>query len=494
MSQTVLNRPEPIGQKKSEAARNIIRRYTTQPDRLPGDLRREIESRWDGETIELYALADLDGTLRLSENWIAVGPEHVAISSADGSLRTFRRSDIRALRDTPGLSCNTLHIIADENDPPLAVLRYTHRQRRAMENVKYLLEPDKPNHVPDSWNDPDAIYGGAVAHGVQEAQASDARKKLTVLWRLISYMKPYRGRLIFGMLAASLMTMVALVPPYLTKRLVDDVIKPFQDGGGLSRQDAMSIGMVMVGALGLVFLIRAACLWVRLHSMSVLGEYIARDLRRELYEHLQKLSLNFYSSKQTGSIITRVSHDTDRLWEFVAFGVVEVSLAVIMLLGLSVVLIMQDWRLGLVMVIPVPLMLYSFVWHGRTMKQLFLKAFRKWSNTTALLSDTIPGMRVVKAFNREDYEVKRFNHRNDLVMDEFNGIHHIWTRFWPGLMLALHSLTVLVWFLAMPRVLSDGAVPPLSMGTFMAFLLYLGMFFHPIETIEIGRASCRERV
>ncbi len=483
MSQAVLKKPAPTGQKKPEAAREIINRYTTQPDRLPDALRREIENRWGGETIELYALADLDGTLQLSENWIAVGPEHAAVAGSDGSLRTFRRSDVRALRDTPGLSCNTLHIVADENDPPLAVLRYTHRQRRAMENVKYLLEPDKPNHVPDSWDDPDAIYGGAVAHGVQEAQASDARKKLTVLWRLISYMKPYRARLIFGMLAASVMTMVALVPPYLTKRLVDDVIKPFQDGTGLTREQAMSMGLVMVGALALVFVIREACLWVRLHSMSVLGEYIARDLRRELYDHLQKLSLNFYSSKQTGSIISRVSHDTDRLWEFVAFGIVEVSLAVIMLIGLSAVLILQDWRLGLIMVLPVPFMLYSFVWHGRTMKQLFLKAFRKWSNLTAVLSDTIPGMRVVKAFNREGYETERFNDRNDCVMDEFNGIHHIWTRFWPGLMLALHSLTVVVWFLALPRVLSDGAVAPLSIGTFMAFLLYLGMFFHPIETI-----------
>ncbi|MFW6303978.1 MAG: ABC transporter transmembrane domain-containing protein, partial [Candidatus Sumerlaeota bacterium] len=474
MSQIAANTPSTGRKEKSFT--ETFKRYTTQPERLPAETRETIEGLWDGESIQLYALGDLDGTLRLSENWIAVGQTQVAVVSGDSeipSVKTFARSDVKALRETPGLSCNTLHIVGDENEPPLATVRYTHRQRRAMENIKYLLEPEKPSQMPDSWNDPDKIYGGAVAHGIQEAQASDARRKLTVLWRLISYMKPYRKRMIFGMLAASVMTMVALLPPYLTKRLVDDVIRPFQDGDGLSRGDAMSMGLVMVGALALIFILREICLWIRLHSMSVLGEYIARDLRRELYEHLQKLSLNFYSSKQTGSIISRVSHDTDRLWEFVAFGIVEVSLAVIMLTGLSIVLIWQDWRLGMIMVLPVPFMLYSFVMHGRTMKQLFLKAFRKWSNMTAVLSDTIPGMRVVKAFNREDHETQRFNERNDRAMDEFNGIHMIWTRFWPGLMLALHSLTVVVWFLALPRVLSDGSggVEPLSIGTFMAFLL-----------------------
>ena len=138
--------------------------------------------------------------------------------------------------------------------------------------------------------------------------------------------------------------------------------------------------------------------------MSVLGEFVARDLRTELYEHLQRLSLSFYARKKTGGLITRVSSDTDRLWEFLAFGIVDVSLSAVMLAGLGVVLVNLDWRLGLVMIVPVPVLCWAIFRHGERMHKLFARAWRKWSELTGILSDTIPGMRVVKAFNQEERE------------------------------------------------------------------------------------------
>ena len=101
-----------------------------------------------------------------------------------------------------------------------------------------------------------------------------------------------------------------------------------------------------------LYIVRQAAAHVRLRLMSVLGEWVARDLRSELYSHIQRLSLAFFSRKKTGSLITRVTADTDRLWEFIAFGVVDVSLSIVMLLGLGVVLLTLDWRLGLVMTLP----------------------------------------------------------------------------------------------------------------------------------------------
>jgi ATP-binding cassette subfamily B protein len=208
-------------------------------------------------------------------------------------------------------------------------------------------------------------------------------------------------------------------------------------------------------------------------------------LRRDLYGHLQRLSLSFYSRKKTGSIISRVSSDTDRLWDFIAFGVVELSLSVIMLIGLSIVLLCLDWRLGLVMTLPIPLLIWSFFFHSSILKRLFLRAWRKWSGLTEVLSDTIPGMRVVKAFNQEEREVLRFGAQNESCLFEFNRIHEVWTKFWPLLVLGLHVMALVVWVLALPRMVSNPASNPLhlSTGTFMAFLLYMGMFFYPIETI-----------
>jgi ATP-binding cassette subfamily B protein len=113
---------------------------------------------------------------------------------------------------------------------------------------------------------------------------------------------------------------------------------------------------------------------------------------------------------------------------------------------------------------------------------------------TDVLSDTIPGMRVVKAFNQEEREKARFDRRNFAVTDEFNRIHHSWTLFWPCLMFAMHAATIGVWILAVPRLLGSGAdgVATLSAGTFVAFLLYMTMFIAPIEIIgQMARIANR---
>jgi ATP-binding cassette subfamily B protein len=107
-----------------------------------------------------------------------------------------------------------------------------------------------------------------------------------------------------------------------------------------------------------------------------------------------------------------------------------------------------------------------------------------------VLADTIPGVRVVKAFNQEAREVGRFGARNEDVTAEFNRIHALWTTFWPLLMLAVHGTTVLVWALAVPRLLGGGT--ELSVGTFVSFLLYTTMFVGPIDVIgQVARTMNR---
>ncbi|MCZ6463164.1 MAG: ABC transporter transmembrane domain-containing protein, partial [Proteobacteria bacterium] len=350
----------------------IIRRYTDQPDRLPDELRRRIEQRWGGDPVQLYALADLDASMRLSRTWLALGPRCVAIvrqpeGAGHSEITSLERSSIRALQLAPGLSCSVLTILGEPDMPALATLRFTHRQKRAIENIRFLLDEGiAGREVPpgDGGGDEDYIEG--LARPIREAQALVARREIAVLWRLLGYLAPYRGRVVLGMSAAALITVFALVPPYLAGRLIDDAIEPVQ-AGTLAAGDGSRIAWIAVAAMAVVYVMRQLCAWVRLRVMSVLGEYVARDLRNYLYAHLQSLSLSFFSRKKTGSLITRVSSDTDRLWEFLALGVVDVSLSLVM--------------------------------YGERLNTLFLRAWRKWSSVTDVLSDTIPGMRVVKAFN-----------------------------------------------------------------------------------------------
>ncbi|MEE8148061.1 MAG: ABC transporter ATP-binding protein [Longimicrobiales bacterium] len=473
--------------------RQIIERYTDQPVRMPVEVRSAIEGAWGGRPVQLYALADLDGRMRLSEAWLALGEESLALAQERGGewvVTSVPRSRVTALRETPGLSGSALTFLGEPDDPALMLVRYTHRQKRSMENVRFVVEQAlKGSDVPAT--DADAEYAGAVAGPIQEAQALVAGNQAAVLWRLLGYLGRYRRQVVLGFTAATLITAVSLVPPYLAGFLIDSVVRPVQDGV-LSVERGAWIAWIAVGTMAAVYLVRQTCALVRLRYMSVLGEWVARDLRTELYEHLQSLSLSFYSRKKTGGLITRVSSDTDRLWDFLAFGIVDVSLSVVMLMGLSAVLLTLDWQLGLVMVVPVPLFCLAIFKHSERMNRFFIRAWRKWSRVTDVLSDTIPGIRVVKAFNQEERETRRFNERNVDVTDEFNRIHHSWTLFWPVLMLAVHGTTVLVWAFAIPRLLGTSGEASLTAGTFISFLLYTTMFVGPVEVIgQIARTVQR---
>ena len=455
---------------------NILRNYTDQPAELPPALRSRMEALCNGRLLQLYALADLDSGLKLTQQWIALDAEQVLL--ADGNvapeaaeIRVFPRTRVRSVRTLPGLSCSCLSLYGEANEPVLAELHYTRRQQHAVEKIKVVLEQD----LELSQTDPDAIYAESVADPIKQAQSKVSGNDLAVVWRLTHYLHPYKVHLVAGLISAILLTALNLVPPYITGRIIDELT------ASPRRTDLAHYAWTMVGLLVAVYCLRNFFLWIRLRLMAKLGEWVAHDLRRDIYEHLQGLGLTFFSRKQTGSIISRVTSDTDRLWDFVAFGILEVSVSVIMLFGLGIVLVSMDWKLGLVMTLPVPLFLWAFFVHGRSINRIFLHCWRKWSGMTSLVSGTIPGIRVVKAFHQEQREKDRFHQRNQSYLDSANQVHDNWTTFWPFLMLGFHALTVLTWVFAIPRL--TGQQSDLTTGTFVAFLLYVGMFLHPLEVI-----------
>lgn len=155
----------------------IITRYIGQPARLARELRARIEQACAGNSIQLYALADLDHTLRLGESWLALTAHHVALARRDESgewrVRAIERTQIRALQETPGLSAHTLSLLGEPGDPPLLVVRYTHRQRGAFENIRFVLdEALNGRSVADvDAGVADRVYAAAVARPIRDAQA-----------------------------------------------------------------------------------------------------------------------------------------------------------------------------------------------------------------------------------------------------------------------------------------------------------------------------------
>jgi len=446
-------------------------KYLQQKEKLPSFYYEKIE-----EKVLFYAFSDFDHDFQSIEKWIVVTATRLYVF--ENKLENSYFIDDLKVREGKGHGINNLTLLSESKEV-LEVIWYGQRQNIVFAQLKYLLEEKNINFSKSA----DEIYQEGLLKPLLKKQASTEVDKNKVVWRLLSYLGPYKGDVIIGSIGAVLATLTSLVPAYLSGKIIDDIIQPFQDGN-LDSKEAMSIGFVLVATLGITYFLREIFIWLRLKKMSVMGEMVARDLRRDLFNHIQKLDMDFFANNHTGSIISRISSDTDRIWDFVAFGVVEVSIAILSLVTLSAMLIGLDFKLGLLMTIPVPVILYAIYLHGEKMKKIFLRCWRKWSDVTAVLSDAIPGMQVVKSFNQEEREMKRFAKRNQAAIDVFVEVHDSWTKFWPILFFFVHVIMVSVWAFAIPRLVAtpDSSVY-ISAGTFVSFLLYMTMFLQPIEVI-----------
>ncbi|MFP4282089.1 MAG: ABC transporter ATP-binding protein [Verrucomicrobiota bacterium] len=459
---------------------HLLRRYAAQAEKLPAAVRDRLEAQWGGEDIQLYALLDLDAGMRLTESWVALGPSRLAIIRPDGSIHSIDRAEITALEERPSLSGNTLILVGRPDEPALATLRYSHRQQNAIGAIAFVLKQALAGHQLSTHEPADDFYASATAKSLREAQGSVVTHKLSVVFRLLGFIRPYWKMFGLGVLGAIGLTALMLVPPLLTERIIDGAVLPAQEGE-ITPETAMRLGWMLIAVLAGVFVLREVFLFIRLRTLSVIGEYVARDLRRTLYDHLHTLSVSFFSRHQTGSIISRVGSDTDRIWDFIAFGLAEMIFGVILLLGISVTLVAKDWQLGLLLVLPVPLLFGLLYWMGRKLHRIFLRIWNKWSRMTATVGDAIPGIRVVQAFNQSGHERERFHARNDAVLEESIAIHRIWTTHWPLIYFGVNLMVIAVWVVGLPRMLQLEGYRAMEPGEFVAFLMLVGYFIMPLE-------------
>lgn len=476
--------------------KNLLQTYFKQAEELPLAVREAFQRALPEESIRVYALSDLDGKQRFSECWLILGERHLVLAEPDGAwknghttwtTRTLALNGIEKFELLEGLSSSRLHVISATNEL-IAALQFTRRQAPAIGNLQFVAEQMRKrlsaNAAPTALAgdfDPAAEYQEAVLKSVKEAKATLAMPKLGVMFRLLSYLKPHKKPAAIGITFAMLLTSLQLLPPYLTKVLVDDILRPVESG---RITDASFWLWAVIGSLAAVWSISEFISFLRLRIMALTGEKIATKLREDIYSHMQKLSLSFFGSRTTGSLITRVSSDTDRLWDFVTFGVIEVVVSIFQIIGVAAALFLQDWSLAVLVLVPLPIMATMFYWHSQKIQVLFLRIWRKWSAMTGVLSDVIPGIRVVKAFAQEDHEVKRFRAKNDALEAEAEILHRQWTRFWPTVVMLMHVCSLIVWAVGAPRVLKyaqTGGAEGMPLGVFIAFTGYMWMFWAPVQ-------------
>ncbi len=296
------------------------------------------------------------------------------------------------------------------------------------------------------------------------------------LLRLWQFAQPYRGQLLLGFVLMLLSTAASQVPPYLTIPLVDEVLIPLQNGQHIPRS---TIGWYLAGLLG-SGLLAWVLSWAKTYILALASERIAADLRTSTYDHLLRLSLEYFGGKRTGDLLSRVGSESDRIAVYLSLHLTDFASDVVMIVMTAVILFSMNPYLALITLVPLPFIGWMIHYVRYRLRTGFEKIDRVWGEVTNVLADTIPGIRVVKAFAQEARESRRFrdaNRHNLLVNDRIN---KIWSLFSPSVSLLTEMGLLVVWGFGIWQV----AHGQITVGMLLAAIAYIGRFYGRLDSMS----------
>lgn len=306
-----------------------------------------------------------------------------------------------------------------------------------------------------------------------EAPQPSTSWALLRLWR---FAHPYRMPLISGFILTVLGTAATLVPPYLTMPLMDEVLIPFQNG------EAIDYGKVHLYLGGLLISALVAWLlgWARTYLLARVSERIGADLRTTTYAHLQTLSLEYFGGKRTGDLMSRIGSESDRICVFLSLHLLDFATDVLMIVMTAIILCSINPWLALVTLAPLPLIMWLIHVVRDRLRHGFEKVDRIWSEITNVLADTIPGIRVVKAFAQEKREVQRFREANNRNLEVNDRVNRVWSLFSPTVTLLTELGLLVVWIFGIWQV----SQKQITVGVLAAFLAYIGRFYTRLDSMS----------
>jgi len=296
------------------------------------------------------------------------------------------------------------------------------------------------------------------------------------LFRLWRFAQPYWQQLLIGFLLMLGATASTLVSPYLYMPLMDEVLIPFQSGQHIEPE---KVGLYLGGLLAAA-LVSWGLGWAKTYILALVSERISADLRTTTYEHLLHLSLEYFGSKRTGDLISRIGSESDRISVFLSLHALDFITDILMIVMTAVILFSINPALALVTLLPLPIIAWMIHQVRDRLRTGFEKIDRVWGEVTNVLSDTIPGIRVVKAFAQEQRETQRFreaNQHNLLINDRLN---KTWSLFSPTVSLMTEGGLLVVWAFGIYQV----SISAITVGTLTAFLAYIGRFYGRLDSMS----------
>ncbi len=297
-----------------------------------------------------------------------------------------------------------------------------------------------------------------------------------VLLRLWRFARPYRWTLLTGFLLTLASTAATLVPPYLTIPLMDRVLIPFQNGQDI---DTTLVLMLLGGLLGSALLAWSLG-WARTWLLALVSERISSDLRTTTFDHLLELSLDYFGSKRTGDLIARIGSETDRISVFLSLHALDFITDVLMITMTAVILFSINPWLALATLVPLPFIGWLIHLVRDRLRTGFEKIDRVWGEVTNVLADTIPGIRVVKAFAQEAREAKRFKRANEHNLAVNDRINKTWSLFTPTVTLLTEFGLLVVWAFGIWLVSQSN----ITVGVLTAFIAYIGRFYGRLDSMS----------
>ncbi|MBL4903265.1 MAG: lipid A export permease/ATP-binding protein MsbA [Desulfocapsa sp.] len=303
-----------------------------------------------------------------------------------------------------------------------------------------------------------------------------------IVARLFEVLKPYRNKLVIAMVGMMIVAGFNAAQAYMVKPLLDEIFV---------NKDRNLLNILPLALLA-IFLIKGVFYFIYSYLLEGVGQYVIRDLRNQIYAHLNRLSLSFFHRTPTGELISRIMNDVSLLQGAVSHALIRIIRDFVSVIGLLGVVFYMDWRLAGISMIFLPMAAIPVVVFGKKFRRVSTRFQKSMGEATNILHETIGGARIVKAFCTEKQEEKRFaaqiQHLFDTLMKEtkYRCLSHPMIEFMGGVGIAL-----IVWFGGI-QVLNGTS----TIGTFMAFLTALVMLYEPVKgvtkinsTIQSGLAS-----
>ena len=296
------------------------------------------------------------------------------------------------------------------------------------------------------------------------------------LFRLWRFAHPYRGQLALGFLLMLLSTAAHMIPPYLTAPLMDNVLIPYQNG---QKIDPWLVVYYMAGLLGSALLAWLLG-WGKTYVLALVSERMGADLRSATYEHLMKLSLEFFGGKRTGDLMARIGSGSDRICVFLSLHLLDFASDVLMIIMTGAILWSMNPWLAIMTLAPLPFIAWMIHLVRDRLRTGFEKIDRVWSEVTNVLADTIPGIRVVKAFAQEHREAARFRDANAHNLAVNDKLNKVWSLFSPTVSFLTEMGLLVIWCFGIWQ-LSRGEI---TVGVLTAFIAYSTRFYGRLDSMS----------